>query len=138
MSDSVVNSGERPVSRSFQSPAARSAPMGAGSGWRLTALTAAMAVLASALLLAGCASPGDIRPTHVLAATTPSLAASTEAWPTAQWWTAYGDQQLDALVSQALAAQPSLQVAQLRVQQAQALVSGVDASHSVQVNGAST
>src|SRR5579872_310018 len=49
------------------------------------------------------------------------------AWPVEEWWRAYGDPQLDALMADALADSPSLQSAQARLRAAQAqavLVSG--------------
>lgn len=45
-----------------------------------------------------------------------------EAWPQDNWWHAYGDPQLDTLMSEALAGSPTLQIAQARLRQAQALV----------------
>jgi NodT family efflux transporter outer membrane factor (OMF) lipoprotein len=42
------------------------------------------------------------------------------AWPEDDWWRAYGDPQLDALMLEALAGSPSLQAAQARLQAAQA------------------
>src|ERR1700748_530876 len=41
-----------------------------------------------------------------------------DAWPEDNWWHAYGDPQLDALMSDALAGSPTLQVAQARLRQA--------------------
>lgn len=62
------------------------------------------------------------------------------AWPTTQWWQRYGDPQLDALVQEALANNPSITAAQARLAQANAAVSGarapllprVDANYSLQ------
>ena len=103
-------------------------------GGSLTAMTALAAVLASAaLLLAGCASPGDARPTHQLAdARTRGVTPDATPWPVTRWWSAYGDAQLDTLVDQALAGQPSLQIAQARLQQAQAAVSVAGAARGLQ------
>jgi NodT family efflux transporter outer membrane factor (OMF) lipoprotein len=50
-----------------------------------------------------------------------------DAWPDDGWWHAYGDPQLDALVSDALAGSPSLQVAQARLREAQAVATGASA-----------
>src|SRR5215469_14392541 len=41
------------------------------------------------------------------------------AWPADGWWRGYGDPQLDALVEEALAGSPSLQVAEARLRAAQ-------------------
>ncbi len=53
-------------------------------------------------------------------ATTQSLAASARDWPADEWWQAYGDPQLDALVAEALQGAPSLRVAEARLRQAEA------------------
>src|SRR5205823_483726 len=37
------------------------------------------------------------------------------AWPAEQWWRAYGDPQLDALIAAALAGSPSLEIAEARL-----------------------
>jgi NodT family efflux transporter outer membrane factor (OMF) lipoprotein len=42
-------------------------------------------------------------------------------WPADAWWTAYGDPQLDSLMSEALAGSPDLAQAQARVRRAQAV-----------------
>src|SRR5256886_13465859 len=48
------------------------------------------------------------------------------AWPADQWWRGYGDAQLDALIAEALAGSPSLEIAaaRLRSAQAQAIAAG--------------
>jgi NodT family efflux transporter outer membrane factor (OMF) lipoprotein len=108
------------------------------AGASLTAFTAGAAVLALAtLLLAGCASPGSVRPSAVLAdarAQAGSPNAPATPWPTSRWWSAYGDAQLDALIDQALAGQPSLRVAQARLQQAQAAVDVSGAARGPQLH----
>jgi NodT family efflux transporter outer membrane factor (OMF) lipoprotein len=111
-----------------------SAPEGAP----LTALTTLAALLAGAvLMLSGCASPGDVHPTHTLAeAGANGATAGGTPWPTARWWQAYGDAGLDRLIDQALAGQPSLQTAQARLQQAQAAVDATRGANGPQVNGA--
>jgi len=104
-------------------------------GTRLTTVTALAAVLALVLLLEGCASAGDTRPSRTLTpATELSAQAPTAPWPTARWWQAYGDAQLDRLVEQALAGQPTLQVAQARLRQAQAAAGAAEAARGPQVN----
>jgi NodT family efflux transporter outer membrane factor (OMF) lipoprotein len=42
------------------------------------------------------------------------------AWPTDTWWSGYGDPQLDALIDEAFAGSPSLEIAQARLRAAQA------------------
>lgn len=79
--------------------------------------------LAATVLLVGCASPGA--PHTPLAQTTPAAAGlNASAGETAapdQWWKALGDEQLDALIAQALQGSPSLAVSRARLEQAVAL-----------------
>lgn len=88
--------------------------------------------LAAVALLAACANPAGIAPTHRLVEL-PAAGTDTVAWPAERWWQDFGDPQLNALVEQALARQPSLQQAALRVQAAQALVQASDAARQPQV-----
>jgi hypothetical protein len=93
------------------------------------------AVGCACVLLTGCASMSGIAPhavtreanelasQHALSATPTSSAA----WPKADWWKAYGDPQLDALIDEALASSPTLNVAAARTRKALALA---DASRS--------
>lgn len=105
------------------------------------AAAAAVAVLA---LLAGCASDGGLRPSATLdhadalaaSGVTSRLAVTPAAWPAPDWWRRYGDAQLDAMMSEALAHSPSLRMAAARVRQAAALSSLAEASLSPQMNGA--
>ncbi len=91
-------------------------------------------VLVGALLvLAGCASPGDVRPTAVLLAA-PVADSGATVWPAERWWQAYGDTTLDGLVAQALSGQPGVLLAAARLRQAQAAVGGAEAALLPQVN----
>lgn len=88
------------------------------------------AALVAVALLAGCASPRGLAPTatlrdanslaasHTLAGAT----ASKAAWPATDWWKAYGDPQLDALMDEALAHSPTLAIAAARTRRALAAV----------------
>ena len=126
-------------------------------------LTAAVAVLSAALLLGGCASPGQLPPPLPLrsatsvgwlasttASTTASTAASTTAstaastassnaseattpFPDPQWWRALGDPALDTLVERALSDQPSLAAAAARLARATAATAGTQATQGPQV-----
>lgn len=68
------------------------------------------------------------------------LTEQSAAWPTTQWWERYEDPQLDTLVQEALANNPSMTAAQARLAQANAAVGGarapllprVDADYSLQ------
>lgn len=73
-------------------------------GALLTAATMAVAVVASAALLVGCASTDGIAPKQALL--TPQSAgvgAAQVTWPATRWWNGFGDAKLDGLVEQALA-----------------------------------
>ncbi len=107
------------------------------SGRALTALTALAALaMAATLLLAGCATPGSLPP-RAEARTAETLGLKAGAAPVSvatSWWQAFGDPQLDALVQRALSDNPSLKVAEARVQKAQAAVAGVQSTELPQVN----
>jgi NodT family efflux transporter outer membrane factor (OMF) lipoprotein len=49
-----------------------------------------------------------------------SFAAAPLSWPERQWWTRYGDAQLDRLIDEALTGSPTLAAAKARLAQAQA------------------
>jgi len=56
------------------------------------------------------------------------------AWPAQDWWTALGDPQLSALVSEALQNNPGLAAADALAKQAQAQVQGANAARGPQLN----
>jgi multidrug efflux system outer membrane protein len=56
-----------------------------------------------------------------------------EGWPSARWWTRYGDPQLDRLIDRALADAPTMVIARTRVAQAKSDVELVKAGSSLQV-----
>lgn len=80
-------------------------------------------------LLGACVSHGDLKPggklldpAQLQSTTTFSAAApDTGVWPTAEWWQMLGDSQLDTLMKEAFGQNPSLAVAQARIEQARAL-----------------
>ncbi len=95
---------------------------------------AALAFAASALL-AGCASmrglapEASVRDVNALAAqrTLANATLSNAAWPKTDWWKAYGDPQLDALIDEALADGPTLNIAAARTRKA---LAAADASYA--------
>jgi NodT family efflux transporter outer membrane factor (OMF) lipoprotein len=100
----------------------------------------ALVIPVLALTLAGCVDRGNWKPAPQLA---PESLASAQtlkdtkldntAWPADQWWRAYGDPQLDALVGEALAGSPSLEMAQARLRAAQAQTVAARAGRDPQV-----
>ncbi len=82
-----------------------------------------------ALAVAGCASTAGLAPRSELTAAGTLHAERTfepehiaaDTWPAADWWTRFGDPQLDALEQEALASSPSLAAARARVDKAMAL-----------------
>ncbi len=95
-------------------------------------MLAAMLVGASALALTACATlPGGAAPAApkpiAAYAASQSFTAPVADWPTSDWWKAYGDPQLDQLVSEALAGSPDMAAAQARLDHARAAVGEVRA-----------
>lgn len=93
------------------------------------------------LLLAACASPGTIAP-HSQPVDTAGLAAGSAidqaalgAGAEPAWWRAYGDAQLDALVAQAVAGNPTLRIAADRIAQAQSVAGSAHAGLLPSVSG---
>jgi len=81
-------------------------------------------LLAGSVALTACASVPELGPRPEIRpagefATSQSLASSATAWPDENWWSAYGDRQLDALMAEALAASPDLAAAAARLHTAQ-------------------
>ena len=102
-----------------------------------TARPFALAALTLALL-SGCAlGPDYVRPAAQVGlpeaynAAGPLAAAPTVA---DNWWSLFGDSQLDGLVAQALATSPDARIAALRIEEADALLRQVDAALLPQVN----
>ncbi|MEN4904095.1 efflux transporter outer membrane subunit [Luteimonas sp. TWI1437] len=96
---------------------------------------AAVLPIVAALLLAGCASSRGLAPQLTPSdadtlATGRSLAGaplSAADFPRSDWWTAFGDPQLDALIDEALRDSPSLAAADARTRSAQAQAGLADA-----------
>lgn len=84
-------------------------------------------LLIGAASLSGCASVPDLGPRPALA--TPAAlgsgqvldGATLSAWPANDWWQAFGDVQLSALIGEALARSPDVAAAAARVRAADAL-----------------
>ena len=84
--------------------------------------TTAMTGLAAAGLLAGCAVPASQTTVAPIAAPALGLSDPRPTVIAADWWRGFGDPQLDRLVADAVAGNPSLDAALARVTQAQAVL----------------
>ncbi|POT59663.1 multidrug transporter permease [Citrobacter amalonaticus] len=91
------------------------------------------------ILLAGCAPMHDTR--QALTPQTPASqvdtalpAALKNGWPDSQWWQEYHDPQLNGLIDSALAHSPDMQVAEQRIQLAEAQAKAVEAQDGPQVD----
>jgi NodT family efflux transporter outer membrane factor (OMF) lipoprotein len=101
------------------------------------------AVFASAALLAGCASMHGLKPeghaldSHALHSerSLDGVRVDAAAWPETDWWKAYHDSQLDALVDEALAGNPDLAIADARAREATAQAGIVDAARKPSLTG---
>lgn len=90
-------------------------------------------VLVAAMSQLGC-SFNNLKPmSHLIPAEDltvqldPQVKLSAANWPTADWWKAFGDPQLNALVNKALTNSPSMKAAAAKIRQAQA-VEGIQAA----------
>src|SRR5262245_42872402 len=91
------------------------------------------------LILAGCAGLPEKRElakakTLDQYAAARSFDAAAREWPADQWWKAYGDPQLDALIAEGLAGSPTLASAEARLQRARAFMQVADAALKPQVS----
>ena len=99
----------------------------------------AVLMLSSALALSACvsvphlATAPQIKPAQTYAAAQ-SLAAPAADWPKDAWWKAYGDDQLGALIDEALANAPDLAAAEARVRKAQAYAEQAGATRLPEIN----
>jgi len=95
---------------------------------------------AAALFLAGCADMGQID-SHAKLRDADSLGLSAQAAELAapsvdsRWWLGFGDTQLNVLIDQALQGNPNLQVAQARLERAQAAVGVAEAARKPKLDG---
>ncbi len=90
----------------------------------------------SLALLAGCAAMDDGPPpaTRIDAAGLGARAAAVD-WPREDWWRRYGDPQLDTLIAEGLAANPSLSAARARLARADAAAGVARAALYPKANG---
>jgi NodT family efflux transporter outer membrane factor (OMF) lipoprotein len=86
----------------------------------------AMLATTTAMLLSACAAVPDLGPQPAIrapasVAAQQSFSAPDTAWPADDWWTAYGDPQLAALIQEGLDNAPDMAIAAARFRQAQAM-----------------
>jgi outer membrane protein TolC len=93
------------------------------------------ATLLPLALLSACAAVPKLGPAPQIAAPaqfdarqTFGADATATAWPGADWWTGYGDAQLDGLIAEALAGSPDLAAAAARVREADAYAEQANAA----------
>ena len=104
-------------------------------------LRAAALAVSTAALLAGCVSFSGIDPKAKIGNAADLAAAQALAsarvtpgqWPSADWWTRFGDTQLDALVREALDGHPSIRAALARVDGAVAIATITGAAQGLGV-----
>ena len=100
------------------------------------ALPSHLAALLGAALLVACASMDPASaPTRQVDAARLGAASTSVDWPTDDWWHRYGDAQLDRLVADGLAGNPSLDAARARVARANAAAGVARAALLPQVSG---
>jgi NodT family efflux transporter outer membrane factor (OMF) lipoprotein len=108
-----------------------------------TRLAGAASLLGLTLALSACglpdlgARPQMRAPATLESAQTFAGADAAATWPQEDWWKAYGDPQLDALVAEALAGSPDVVAAQGRVRQARgaAEIAGADTLPQIGAQG---
>ncbi|MET4713351.1 MULTISPECIES: efflux transporter outer membrane subunit [Pseudomonas] len=104
-----------------------------------------LSVWALSLAISGCIGTAGIAPqgqslnANDLATDEAIQHAARDAhWPTAQWWQAYGDPQLNRWVELATHSSPSMAMAAARVRQARALAGIAESAESLQINSDTT
>jgi NodT family efflux transporter outer membrane factor (OMF) lipoprotein len=119
-------------------------PLRTGVAVRIGGMAAAASSIA---LLAACAPDlgqlAQIKPAAGYATQKTLGAPAATAWPSDDWWTAYNDPQLTALIEEALKGGPDLKVAEARLREAEAqtqvqgapLLPSVSGSGSIQGTG---
>lgn len=102
-------------------------------------LVRTLSASAVALLLGACAGFQDItasagKTPDISIAIPGNIDAVPGAWPRNDWWTTFGDPQLNRLVGDALANSPNLATAQARISRANAAVTLSNAARALQMN----
>jgi len=137
----VKQADSNPVNAASIHPTSINAQIRHGTTMKPSRYTYALITL-FAMSLAGCASMHGLQPQGEM--TPPDRLASQHslagvkltpaAWPRNDWWKALGDPQLDALIDEALAGNPTLSAADARVRVALAQAGEQDAARKAKVN----
>ena len=112
---------------------------GAPAPGRRLATAASAAILLATLAACATVPPSGKSASPIAAdslAATQTFAAADAPWPTDGWWTAYGDAQLDALISEALSRSPDIAAARARLAKADALAGQSRAALAPVINAA--
>src|SRR5947207_10086315 len=107
-------------------------------GWRSIAFAfVATAFVAARASVNGIAPTASMRDVNGLATqrALEGAAVSTAAWPKTNWWKAFNDPQLEALINEALAGAPTLNIAAARTRKALAAADTTKAALYPQVDG---
>ncbi len=102
---------------------------------RQTLLTALVIATTACADMSGPASHAQLVDANQLAAARSFQNVAVVDWPGKDWWRGFNDPQLDALIDQGIAANPSLRIAEARVRKTQSLVEGARSALLPQVNG---
>ncbi|MFL1414998.1 efflux transporter outer membrane subunit [Pseudomonas fildesensis] len=104
-----------------------------------------LSVWALSLAISGCIGTAGIAPqgqslnaNHLATDEAIQSAAQDAHWPTAQWWQAYGDPQLNRWVQLATHDSPNMAMAAARVREARAMAGVAESAESLQVNSDTT
>ncbi|MEW6169022.1 MAG: efflux transporter outer membrane subunit [Pseudomonadota bacterium] len=93
-------------------------------------------IASGAVCLSACSLPRRVEPPALeRPAPLGSLQLPAGTWPTSDWWTVYGDPQLDRLIRLALREAADLQLASARVQSAESAMRLTAAQAGLSVNG---
>ena len=104
-----------------------------------------LSVWALSLAISGCIGTGGIAPqgqslnaSNLATDEAIQSAAQDAHWPTAQWWQAYGDPQLNRWVDLATQHSPSMAMAAARVREARAMAGIAESAEALQINSDTT
>ncbi|WP_343125619.1 efflux transporter outer membrane subunit [Dyella sp. C11] len=94
------------------------------------------------MLLAACVSSKGLHPQSALlqpsdvhaAAELKQLRTAEASWPAPNWWTGFGDEQLNELIARALANNPDVAIADAHLREARARVEFADAARGPDIN----